>query len=218
MYSELGADIARKQGINVFSTLTGFKFIGEKITQFEQAKLKEMKLLHLYHEHVFLQDIHKILHSQIRNHNPAPHFLLICEMAAEAKANGRNLLDELQEIYAEFGYYKDALDSFTLKGKDGVEKITSMMSQLRTEGTPFDNTKEVIDYRVAVDAEKGFGQLPTSNVLKYILEDGSWIAVRPSGTEPKIKIYYSIKGVNQDSAEKRLTDIQNTIQSKLGLK
>ena len=144
--------------------------------------------------------------------------LLICEMAAEAKANGRNLLDELQEIYAEFGYYKDALDSFTLKGKDGVEKITSMMSQLRTEGTPFDNTKEVIDYSVAVDAEKGFGQLPTSNVLKYILEDGSWIAVRPSGTEPKIKIYYSIKGVNQDSAEKRLTDIQNTIQSKLGLK
>ena len=75
-------------------------------------------------------------------------------MAAEAKANGRNLLDELQEIYAQFGYYKDALDSFTLKGKDGVEKITSMMSQLRTEGTPFDNTKEVIDYSVAVDAEK----------------------------------------------------------------
>lgn len=80
--------------------------------------------------------------------------LLICEMAAEAKANGRNLLDELQEIYAEFGYYKDALDSFTLKGKDGVEKITSMMSQLRTEGTPFDNTKEVIDYSVAVDIRR----------------------------------------------------------------
>ena len=216
--SELGADIARKQGINVFSTLTGFKFIGEKITQFEQAKLKEnaeqnYDFLFGYEEsYGYLAGIHA------RDKDAVVSSLLICEMAAEAKANGRNLLDELQEIYAEFGYYKDALDSFTLKGKDGVEKITSMMSQLRTEGTPFDNTKEVIDYSVAVDAEKGFGQLPTSNVLKYILEDGSWIAVRPSGTEPKIKIYYSIKGVNQDSAEKRLTDIQGTIQSKLGLK
>ena len=216
--SELGADIARKQGINVFSTLTGFKFIGEKITQFEQAKLKEnaeqnYDFLFGYEEsYGYLAGIHA------RDKDAVVSSLLICEMAAEAKANGRNLLDELQEIYAEFGYYKDALDSFTLKGKDGVEKITSMMSQLRTEGTPFDNTKEVIDYSVAVDAEKGFGQLPTSNVLKYILEDGSWIAVRPSGTEPKIKIYYSIKGINQDSAEKRLADIQNTIQSKLGLK
>ena len=216
--SELGADIARKQGINVFSTLTGFKFIGEKITQFEQAKLKEnaeqdYDFLFGYEEsYGYLAGTHA------RDKDAVVSSLLICEMTAEAKANGRNLLDELQEIYAEFGYYKDALDSFTLKGKDGVEKITSMMSQLRTEGTPFDNTKEVIDYSVAVDAEKGFGQLPTSNVLKYILEDGSWIAVRPSGTEPKIKIYYSIKGINQDSAEKRLTDIQDTIQSKLGLK
>ena len=216
--SELGADIARKQGINVFSTLTGFKFIGEKITQFEQAKLKENTEQNYDFLFGYEESYGYLAGTHARDKDAVVSSLLICEMAAEAKANGRNLLDELQEIYAEFGYYKDVLDSFTLKGKDGVEKITSMMSQLRTEGTPFDNTKEVIDYSVAVDAEKGFGQLPTSNVLKYILEDGSWIAVRPSGTEPKIKIYYSIKGINQDSAEKRLTDIQNTIQSKLGLK
>lgn len=216
--SELGADIARKQGIHVFSTLTGFKFIGEKITQFEQAKLKDNVEQNYDFLFGYEESYGYLAGTHARDKDAVVSSLLICEMAAEAKAQGRSLLEELQEIYAEFGYYKDALDSFTLKGKDGVEKITSMMSQLRTEGAPFENTKEVIDYSVAVDAEKGFGQLPTSNVLKYILEDGSWIAVRPSGTEPKIKIYYSIKGVNQDSAEKRLVDIQNIIQSKLGLK
>lgn len=216
--SELGADIARKHGIHVFSTLTGFKFIGEKITQFEQAKLKDNAEQNFDFLFGYEESYGYLAGTHARDKDAVVSSLLICEMAAKAKANGRNLLDELQEIYAEYGYYKDALDSFTLKGKDGVEKITSMMSQLRTEGTPFENTKEVIDYSVAVEAEKGFGQLPTSNVLKYILEDGSWIAVRPSGTEPKIKIYYSIKGINQDCAEKRLADIQNTIQSKLGLK
>lgn len=215
--SELGADIARKHGIHVFSTLTGFKFIGEKITQFEQAKLKDNAEQNFDFLFGYEESYGYLAGTHARDKDAVVSSLLICEMAAKAKANGRNLLDELQEIYAEYGYYKDALDSFTLKGKDGVEKITSMMSQLRTEGTPFENTKEVIDYSVAVEAEKGFGQLPTSNVLKYILEDGSWIAVRPSGTEPKIKIYYSIKGINQGSAEKRLADIQNTIQSKLGL-
>ena len=127
------------------------------------------------------------------------------------------LPDEMDAIYAEYGYYRDALDSFTLKGKNGLEKITAMMVALRSSDSPFDGTASVIDYSKPVDAEPGFGKLPTSNVLKYILEDGSWIAVRPSGTEPKIKIYYSIKAVDKETAEKKLKDIQNVIQSKLGL-
>jgi phosphoglucomutase len=110
----------------------------------------------------------------------------------------------MNEIYAEFGYYRDALDSFTLKGKDGLERIASMIRELRSNGSPFKGTVQTIDYSVPVEAEAGFGTLPTSNVLKYILDDGSWIAVRPSGTEPKIKIYYSIKGENRDEAEERL--------------
>ena len=139
-------------------------------------------------------------------------------MAAEAKANGKTLLDEMNEIYAEYGYYRDALDSFTLMGKDGLEKISSMMTELREAGSPFAGTLSVTDYSKPVDAEEGFGTLPTSNVLKYVLEDGSWIAVRPSGTEPKIKIYYSVKGADKEKAEKKLEEIQNTIQTKLGLK
>lgn len=215
--SELGADIARKHGITVFSTLTGFKFIGEKITQFEQAKAegntdRDYDFLFGYEEsYGYLAGTHA------RDKDAVASSLLICEMAAEAKANRKTLLDEMDEIYAEYGYYRDALDSFTLKGKDGLEKITAMMAELRSSGSPFEGTAFIIDYSKPVDSEPGFGKLPTSNVLKYILKDGSWIAVRPSGTEPKIKIYYSIKAVDKETAEKKLKDIQNVIQKKLGL-
>ncbi len=216
--SELGADIARKHGVKVFSTLTGFKFIGEKIGQFEQAKAekntaRDYDFLFGYEEsYGYLAGTHA------RDKDAVVASLLICEMAAEAKANGKTLLDEMDEIYAEYGYFRDALDSFTLKGKDGLAKITSMMAELREVGSPFEETACVIDYSSPVEAEEGFGVLPASNVLKYVLKDGSWVAVRPSGTEPKIKIYYSIKAADKDAAEKKLGEIQNTIQTKLGLK
>lgn len=216
--SELGADIARKHGISVFSTLTGFKFIGEKINQFEQAKRngnkeRDYDFLFGYEEsYGYLAGTHS------RDKDAVVSSLLICEMAAEAKANGKTLLDEMNTIYAEYGYYRDALDSFTLKGKDGLENISSMMTALRASDSPFEGTASVTDYSKSMDAETGFGTLPTSNVLKYVLEDGSWIAVRPSGTEPKIKIYYSVKGADKEKAEKKLEEIQNTIQTKLGLK
>ena len=216
--SELGADIARKHGIQVFSTLTGFKFIGEKITQFEQAKVNGKKEQDYDFLFGYEESYGYLAGAHARDKDAVVSSLLICEMAAEAKANGKTLLDEMDEIYAEYGYYRDALDSFTLKGKDGLEKISSMMTELREAGSPFAGTLSVTDYSKPVDAEEGFGTLPTSNVLRYVQEDGSWIAVRPSGTEPKIKIYYSIKGADQDAAEKKLEEIQNTIQTKLGLK
>lgn len=216
--SELGADIARKHGITVFSTLTGFKFIGEKITQFEQAKIKGNKEQDYDFLFGYEESYGYLAGTHARDKDAVVSSLLICEMAAESKANGKTLLDEMNDIYAEYGYYRDALDSFTLKGKDGLEKIASIMMELRASGSPFAGTKSVTDFSSPVAAEEGFGTLPTSNVLKYLLEDGSWIAVRPSGTEPKIKIYYSIKGTDKAEAEKKLEEIQNTIQTKLGLK
>lgn len=216
--SELGADIARKHGIAVFSTLTGFKFIGEKITQFEQAKKNGKKEQNYDFLFGYEESYGYLAGTHARDKDAVVSALLICEMAAEAKANGKTLLDEMNTIYAEYGYYRDALDSFTLKGKDGLEKISSMMSELRSSSSPFEGTKSVTDFSSPVAAEEGFGTLPTSNVLKYVLEDGSWIAVRPSGTEPKIKIYYSIKGADKAEAEKKLEETQNTIQTKLGLK
>lgn len=216
--SELGADIARRHDITVFSTLTGFKFIGEKITQFEQAKIKGNKEQDYDFLFGYEESYGYLAGTHARDKDAVVSSLLICEMAAEAKANGKTLLDEMNDIYAEYGYYHDALDSFTLKGKDGLEKISSMMTELRTAVSPFAGTKSVTDFSSPVAAEEGFGTLPASNVLKYVLEDGSWIAVRPSGTEAKIKIYYSIKGANKAEAEKKLEETQNTIQTKLGLK
>ena len=113
--------------------------------------------------------------------------------------------------------FEDALDSFTLKGKDGLERIGAMMVQLRTQGSPFAGTAQTVDYSVPVPAEEGFGMLPTSDVLKYILEDGSWIAARPSGTEPKIKFYYSIKAENEALAQEKLAAARNVIRETLGL-
>lgn len=215
--SELGAEIARKKGFSVFSTLTGFKFIGEKITQFEQAQIsgdnsRDYTFLLGYEEsYGYLAGTHA------RDKDAVVASLLICEMAAMWKAKGKTLLDRMQEIYDEYGFYLDALDSFTLKGKDGLEQIAAMMVQLRRDGSPFAHTAQVIDYSVPVAAEEGFGTLPTSNVLKYILEDGSWIAARPSGTEPKIKFYYSIKAADEQTAQQQLSAAQNTIRQTLGL-
>lgn len=216
--SELGAEIARRHGLTVFSTLTGFKFIGEKITQFEKA----WKEGNTEQEYTFVLGYEEsygyLAGTHARDKDAVVSSMLICEMAAEYKAQGKTLLDREKEIYAEYGYYHDAQDSFILKGRDGIEKISSMMSGLRNGDSPFEGTERIIDYKNPVGAEPGFGTLPTSDVLKYILTDGSWVAVRPSGTEPKIKIYYSIKEKDQKAAEKKLEKIQETIQRKLGLK
>ncbi len=215
--SELGASIAQKHGVTVFSTLTGFKFIGEKITQFEEAKRKgdrqrDYDFLFGYEEsYGYLAGTHA------RDKDAVVSGLLICEMAGYYKALGKTLTERLAEIYQVYGFYLDALDCFTLCGKDGLERIDCIMKELRAERTPFLDVVERIDYSVAVDAEEGFGKLPTSNVLKYILSDGSWLAVRPSGTEPKIKIYYSVRAENEQSAQVRLDIIRATITKKMGV-
>ncbi|MCI8577020.1 MAG: phospho-sugar mutase [Lachnospiraceae bacterium] len=221
--SELGTEIAKKYGLTVFSTLTGFKFIGEKITQFEQARKsvesrgrggtkQDYTFVFGYEEsYGYLAGTHA------RDKDVVVSSLLICEMAAEYKTQDKTLFDRMNELYAEYGYYRDALDRFTLKGKDGLEKISSMMDGLRNSKSPFEETREKIDYSIPVDAESGFGTLPTSNALKYILKDGSWVAVRPSGTEPQIKIYYSVRAADKVQAEARLKKLQKTIQNRLGL-
>lgn len=215
--SELGAEIAKSKGIMIFSTLTGFKFIGEKITQFEQAKQKSNK----EQDYDFLLGYEEsygyLIGTHARDKDAVVSSLLICEMAAYYKSKGLTLLDKMEEIYKKYGYYRDNLDSFTLKGYDGLNKIKAMMDKLRNSESIFDDTLEKIDYSNPVKAEDGFGYLPISNVLKYILKDGSWIAVRPSGTEPKIKIYYSIKGNNKEEAENKLFNIQNKIKQYLEL-
>ena len=138
-------------------------------------------------------------------------------MAESLKKRGLSLTERLGELYSEYGYFLDHLESFTLKGKDGIEKINSMMQKLRENGSPFENTEKTEDLIKGLPAEEGFGMLPTADVLKYTLCDGSWIAVRPSGTEPKIKIYYSIQAENKTQAESRLEQAVKTVRKALDL-
>ncbi|MBR5827202.1 MAG: phospho-sugar mutase, partial [Clostridia bacterium] len=128
--------------------------------------------------------------------------------AAWYKNRGMTLVDGLNEIYAEYGYYLDHLDSFTLKGKDGAEKIQQLMVYFRNKGTDlFEGISEVMDF------EKGIRDLPIENVLKYLWDDGSWMAVRPSGTEPKIKVYYSIQDKTKELSQARLAQYRKEISS-----
>lgn len=215
--SELGAEIAKEKGANIFTTLTGFKFIGEKITQFEEAKAKGNELCSFTYLLGYEESYGYLCGTYAQDKDAVVSSMLICEMAALYKSQGKTLMDKINELYEKFGYYKDALDSFTLKGKDGLELIKSMMVKLRKEGSPFSEKVEVQDFSTGVPAEEGFGCLPKSDVLKYIFSDGSWVAVRPSGTEPKIKIYYSIKEADREKAEMRLERVRNEIKIKLGL-
>lgn len=199
--SELGANIARKFGLNIVETLTGFKYIGEKINQYEVSGDREF-VIGYEESYGYLTGTHA------RDKDAVVSALLVCQMAAYYYNKGMTLIDALNEIYDEYGFYLDALDTFTLKGIDGAQKIQSLMNEFRENGSKFfDGIKEVFDY------SKGIGDLPKENVLKYVFNDGSWMAIRPSGTEPKIKLYYSIQDADRDNAYARLDAIRAKMSS-----
>lgn len=194
--SELGANIGRKFGLNVEETLTGFKYIGDKINKYEASGEKEFVI-------GYEESYGYLVGTHARDKDAVVSSMLICQMAAWYKNQGKTLVDGLNEIYDEYGYYLDFLDSFVSKGKDGAEKIQSLMVTFREKGTSLlPDIKEIIDFK------DGIRDLPKENVLKYILNDGSWIAVRPSGTEPKIKVYYSVVDPDKENAKLRLEKIR----------
>lgn len=198
--SELGANIGRKYGLQVEETLTGFKYIGDKINKYEETGKQEFVI-------GYEESYGYLVGTHARDKDAVVSSMLICQMAAWYKNQGKTLVDGLNDIYDEYGYYLDFLDSFVLKGKDGAEKIQNLMTYFRdTDKALFDGIDEIIDY------SKGVGDLPKENVLKYIWQDGSWMAVRPSGTEPKIKVYYSVVDKNRDDAQLRLDNIRAKIK------
>lgn len=199
--SELGANIGRSFGLQVEETLTGFKYIGDKINKYEETGEQEFVI-------GYEESYGYLVGTHARDKDAVVSSMLICQMAAWYKNQGKTLVDGLNEIYNEYGYYLDYLDSYVLKGKDGAEKIQSLMVTFREKGTDLmPNIKEIIDFK------DGIRDLPKENVLKYIFDDGSWMAVRPSGTEPKIKIYYSIVDPDKDNAQMRLESIRTLISS-----
>lgn len=203
--NDLGAEIARKNGLNVVETLTGFKYIGDQITKYE--KTGENEFLIGYEE-----SYGYLVGTYARDKDAVVASMLICEMAAYYKKNKMTLVDALNVLYSEYGFYLDALDSFVLKGKDGASRIKNIMSYFRAnKATVFPNITDIKDYST------GIGDLPKSNVLKFFLKGGSWIAVRPSGTEPKLKMYYSVRGIDSSTCERSLQNIRTIINGIMGM-
>ena len=190
--SELGAIIAKQNGLRVVETLTGFKFIGDQMNQFERTGNGEFLI-------GYEESYGYLVGSHARDKDAVVTSMLICEMASYYKNQGKTLVDVMEDIYNTYGYFLDKLDSYTLKGIDGVERIQAIMKEMREKGKELmPNIKQVNDYTVGID------DLPKADVLKFVFEDSSWIAIRPSGTEPKIKVYYSVKGENKNDASKVL--------------
>ncbi len=201
--SGLGAAIAEKNGAKIFQTLTGFKYIGEKICLWEESG--ENTFVFGYEEsYGYLAGTHA------RDKDAVSASMLISEMAAYYKNNGKTLVDAMNDIYSEYGYYFDCLETFVLKGKEGAEKIQSAMKAMRESGESlFEDLDVLLDY------SKGIDDLPKENVLRFDFKDGSWAAARPSGTEPKLKLYFSIKGDNKEQAQARQLEIRNVLAEKI---
>ncbi len=195
--SELGAKIAKAYNVDCLNTLTGFKFIGEKIKSFEESN--DRSFIMGYEE-----SYGYLIGTHARDKDGVVSSLMICEMAAYYSSKGMNLYEALIDTYNKFGYYKEDLKSVTLKGIDGIKKIKEMMLYFRS--VKIDNVADVKVDKI-LDYKNGVDDLPKSDVLKFLLEDGSWIAIRPSGTEPKIKFYFGTNSDNQEDVEFKLKNL-----------
>jgi len=178
--TEMVKAVCESYGTELVDVLTGFKFIGEQIKLLEEKGCPENFIFGLEESYGYLKGTYA------RDKDAVVAAMLVAEVAAECKAKGITLYERLIELYEKYGYYQEELETKTLKGIEGRNKIDNIMKKFRTEKLPF-NIKQVKDY------SKGIEGLPKSNVLKFFLENDGWFAVRPSGTEPKIKFYFGVK-------------------------
>lgn len=199
--SEFGADIARANNLDVINVLTGFKFIGQKIKSFEETGDKTY-LFGYEESYGYLVGTHA------RDKDGVVASLLISEMAAYYYDKGMSLYEGLQELYKKYGYFREKTISLTLKGIEGLAKIKEIITYFRENDIKEFNNTKVVDLK---DYQKGIDGLPKANVLKYFLEDGSWIAVRPSGTEPKLKFYVAVKGQDESECAGKIANIESDI-------
>lgn len=199
--SEFGADIAKANNLDVINVLTGFKFIGQKIKSFEESGDKTY-LFGYEESYGYLVGTHA------RDKDGVVASLLISEMAAYYYDKGMSLYEGLQELYKKYGYFKEKTISLTLKGIEGLAKIKEIITYFRENDIEEFNNTKVVDLK---DYQKGIEGLPKSNVLKYFLEDGSWIAIRPSGTEPKLKFYVAVKGQDEVKCLEKIANIEADI-------
>ncbi|WP_216829335.1 phospho-sugar mutase [Alkalihalobacterium elongatum] len=214
--SELGRVIAEKYGLEAVDTLTGFKFIGEKMKEYEETGAKTFVF-------GYEESYGYLIGDFVRDKDAVQACLLAAEMATYYKSRGMTLYEGLMEVFSKYGYYQEGLESLTLKGKAGVEQIQSILAHFRENPLNEIAGKKVTvaeDYHTQersflVENRKEALTLPVSNVLKYTLEDGSWICMRPSGTEPKIKFYFSVKRPSLQESQAWLGELKQELMSKI---
>ena len=210
--SNMTEKIAKSYGVNYINVLTGFKFIGEKIKEFEKTNSNEFIF-------GFEESYGCLSGTYVRDKDAVVASMLICELAAFYKTKGLNLYDALNELYKKYGHFKEGIHSITLKGIDGIKNIQKIMLYLRNNVFENINGIKIVgfrDYKFGeilnkVTGEKIKSNFPPSNVLYFDLEDNSWFCVRPSGTEPKIKIYFGVEESSEELASSKLSALMETV-------
>lgn len=211
--TDLVTKIAESYGATMFNVLTGFKFIAEKIQEFEEK-----------HNHTYMMGFEEsfgyLIKPFVRDKDAIQAVLVVAELAAYYRSRGLTLADGIEEIYKEYGYYAEKTISVTLSGVDGAEQIKAIMAKFRENGPKEFNATEITvveDFKAqtstAADGTVTTLTTPPSDVLKYTLADGSWIAVRPSGTEPKIKFYIAVVGESNEDSQTKIANIEAEINA-----
>ena len=211
--TDLVTKIAESYGATMFNVLTGFKFIAEKIQEFEEK-----------HNHTYMMGFEEsfgyLIKPFVRDKDAIQAVLVVAELAAYYRSHGLTLADGIEEIYKEYGYFAEKTISVTLSGVDGAEQIKAIMAKFRDNAPKEFNATAISvteDFKAqtstAADGTVTALTTPPSDVLKYTLADGSWIAVRPSGTEPKIKFYIAVVGDSNEDAQAKITAIEAEINA-----
>lgn len=211
--TDLVTKIAESYGATMFNVLTGFKFIAEKIQEFEEK-----------HNHTYMMGFEEsfgyLIKPFVRDKDAIQAVLVVAELAAYYRSRGLTLADGIEEIYKEYGYYAEKTISVTLSGVDGAEQIKAIMAKFRNNAPKEWNATEITvveDFKAqtstAADGTVTALTTPPSDVLKYTLADGSWIAVRPSGTEPKIKFYIAVVGESNEDSQAKIANIEDEINA-----
>ncbi|WP_170242162.1 phospho-sugar mutase [Streptococcus suis] len=214
--TELVTKIAESYGATMFNVLTGFKFIAEKIQEFEEK-----------HNHTYMfgfeESFGYLIKPFVRDKDAIQAVLMVAEIAAYYRSRGMTLADGIDEIFKEYGYFAEKTISVTLSGKDGAEQIKAIMAKFRDNAPEQFNKTDIalfedfaLQKAVALDGTTTELTTPPSDVLKYTLTDDSWFAVRPSGTEPKIKFYIATVGATLGEAEEKIANIEKEITEFVG--
>lgn len=206
--TQMAKPLAEKYGMNLMEVLTGFKYIGEQIRLLEESG-------EAIYQFGFEESFGCLVETCVRDKDAVSAIMTMCEAAAFYRTRGSSVWEELMKLYEEFGYYQECLESVTLKGEDGLLRIKAVMESFRNNPPKMAgglNVEKIEDYETGAGVE---GKFPKSNVLRFLLEGSSWFCIRPSGTEPKIKLYFGVKGESFKEAGKKLGTLKRDILNRI---